>query len=121
MKYLKLILAGILFIISASQYLMYRFIESMVFWLLYSLVYLAIGVYQIFRVSSMPPRIFSLVYLALPLAAVIKYSVTDGFPQLTQTFYIVLIAALAAALIWEIVSLCLTVLQRSDEKKSKQR
>lgn len=120
MKYLKIVLAGLLLIISSSQFFIYGFLEFMIFWLIYSLFYLAVNIFQKFHESSVRSQIFTLIYIFLPLAALILYSIKDGLPQITQTFYIIFMSALALALLWEIISLCLILKEKSDNKKHKQ-
>ncbi len=115
MKYLKILLAGLIVIVSACQYFIYGFLDFMIFWLLYSLVYLAAALYQKFHVSSVRSQIFTLLYISLPLTAVIVYSAAEGFPQMTQTFYIIWMIALALALVWEIVSLCLVIREKREK------
>lgn len=119
MKYIKLVLAALLVIISLCQFFIYGFLDFMIFWPLYCLVYLAAGLYQKFHKPSVWSQVLTLLYISVSLAALIVYSVKEGFPQLTQTFYIVFMIALALALLWEIVSLCLVVKSESDEKKRK--
>lgn len=120
MKYVKPVLAGLLVIVTASQYFIYGFLDLMILWLLYSLLYLAAGIYQKFHRSSLWSQIFTLLYISVPLIALIVYSVKAGWPQLTQTFYIVFMIALALACIWEVISLCLAVKEKSEGKKPKQ-
>lgn len=120
MKYLKLVLAGLLVIISSCQYFIYGFIDDMIFWLLYSIFYFAVGLYQKFHKSSILSQICTLIYICVPLAALTIYSIKEGLSQITETFYIVFMVALALALIWEIISLCLVIKEKSDEKKRKQ-
>ncbi len=116
MKYLKLILAGLLVIITVSQYFIYGFLDMMIVWLVYSLCYLAIGVYQKFHESSVRSQIFTLLYTFVPLAGLVIYEITAGFiSKITLVFYIVFMATLAAALLWEIVSLCLVIKEKRDD------
>ena len=120
MKYLKLILAGLLVIITVSQYFIYGFLDMMIVWLVYSLCYLAIGVYQKFHESSVRSQIFTLLYTLVPLAGLVIYEITAGLSKITRTFYIVFLSTLAAALLWEIVSLCLVIKEkRGDHPKRK--
>lgn len=117
MKYLKLILAGLLVIITSCQYVIYGFLDIMIYWLLYSILYFAIGLYQKFHESSVRSQIFTLTYIFIPLAALILYSIREGLSRLTLTFYILFMAVLALALIWEIFSLCLIIKEKRDEKR----
>lgn len=107
-------------IISSCQYFIYGFIDDMIFWLLYSIFYFAVGLYQKFHKSSILSQICTLIYICVPLAALTIYSIKEGLSQITETFYIVFMVALALALIWEIISLCLVIKEKSDEKKRKQ-
>lgn len=116
MKYIKLILAGILVIISSSQSFLYGFLGSMLLWPLYSLGYLAVGLFQRFHRSSVPSQIFTLLYISAPLAAIIVYAVRNGLSHLTLTFYIVFLIALALAFLWEIISLYLVIKEKSDKE-----
>ena len=119
MKYSKLISAAILVVISASQFFIYGFLDFMIVWFFYCLFYLAACIYQKFHASSLPSQIFTLIYVLLPLTALIIYAVKNGFPQLTRTFYIVFLTALALALLLEIIFLCLVIRERSNGKKRK--
>lgn len=119
MKYLKLAFAGLLVIISASQFFIYGFLDFMICWLLYSLFYLAAALYQKFHKSSLRSQIFTLLYIAVPLTGLVVYAVKDGLPRITQSFYFVFMAALAVALVWEILSLCLVLRENSNQKKHK--
>ena len=116
MKYLKLVLAGILVVVSASQFFIYGFLGFMIVWLLYSLFYLGASVYQRFHKSSVLSQIITLVYIAVPLSGILIYEIHSGLSQLTQTFYIVFMIVLALALVWEIASLCLVIRENSNGK-----
>ncbi len=119
MKYVKLVLSGLLIVITACEAVIYGFLGYMYLWLFYSLLYLAIGLFQRFRKSSVGLQVLSLSYIALPFAGLTVYGAIVGFTQLTQLFYIIFLIALALALGWEIFSLCLVAKEKSDEKKQK--
>lgn len=116
MKYIKLVLAGILVAITSFQFFTYGFLDNrMIYLLLYCLFYLAMSLYQKFHKSSIFSQIFTLIYTVIPLVILIPYGVREGFSHLTQTFYIVFMAALCLALLWEIISLFLVIKEKSDE------
>lgn len=89
----------------------------MIFWLIYSLVYLAAAIYQRFHASSVGSQVVTLLYVAAPLVWLFFYAAGNGFSRLTEAFYLVLMAVLAGALVWEIVSLVLVIKEKSDNKK----
>ena len=120
-KYIKIAIAGAMTVVSAAQYFIYGFLGFMLVWFLFCLIYLAISIYQRLHFSSVGSQVFTLILVALPLFALIFYEVHDGFPNLTHTFYILFIALLALAFVWEIVSLCLVLKARSDERHRKDR
>ncbi len=119
MKYLKIAFAGLLTVISSCQAFIYGFLDLMFLWVVYSLGYLAIGIFQKIHKSSVRSQIVTLIYVLLPLAALLCYAATAGLSHLTLTFYIVFMAVLALAFLWEVVSLCLVVKEKSDDKKRK--
>lgn len=69
-------------------------------------------IYQKIHEPSIGSQIFTLIYVAAPLAALILYAIISGLSQITLSFYIILMVVLAAALIWEIVALCLVIKER---------
>ena len=119
MKYFKIALAGSLVILTSCQFFIYGFLNEMILWLFYALFYLAAALYQKFHTSSVRSQIITLLYIFVPLAGVLVYAIKDGYPKMTQTFYILLMIVLGLALIWEMVSLFLVIKQKSDEKKDK--
>lgn len=120
MKYLKLLLAFLLLIISSIEFFIWGFLPFMLFWSIYSCIYLAIGFYQKFHTSSVRSQIISLLYIFVPLVYLIIYSIKNGFPEITRTFYIIFIVALVSALIWEVISLILIIMRKTEEKDHKE-
>lgn len=112
MKYIKLALSSLLVLVSASQFLIYGFLAPMILWLVYSLLYLGISVFQKFHFSSVLSQTISLVYILLPLIGLTVYCFKEGFSKMTQTFYIVLMIVLSLSLVWEIISLCLVLREK---------
>ena len=118
MKYLKIAFAGLLTAISSCQAFIYGFLDLMFLWVVYSLGYLALNT-RWMRPPGRRSQIVSLIYVLLPLSVLLCYAATAGLSHLTLTFYIVFMVVLALAFLWEVVSLCLVVKEKSDDKKRK--
>lgn len=113
MKYAKFFFAAALLALSICRY----FIWHAYFWVIYSLIYLGLCIFQVWRAPRLRPQIISFLYVVIALTVLVASAIAQGIPKLDFTFKIILIVLLGLTGIWETVLLILGIKNGIEEKR----
>ncbi len=93
------------------------FIWGDVLWIIYSLIYLILCLYQLFHGLTYKLQIVVFLYIAIMFASLVSYEITQGFSKITRSFFTIYTISLGLTCVWEAIVLFLAIKDKIEKNE----